>query len=108
MKRHDACVQLDFLKQFSNALLLVNEKPLKIMNVLQVIKLFANVGELDDQSKIALKDMVRIWIESNPSSTDVELLLSLILEKKKFDKLAFEESGLIRFIFDYLDDICGK
>lgn len=108
MSDHPEMFQSDFLEQFSNALLVFDEHRLTIRRITSIIKIFSRFDELDMQSQIALNKMVEQWIENNPTSSDVEVLFALISGSRKFDKLAFEESGLIRFTLNYLDENCDS
>lgn len=96
------------LEQFSNALIALlhtDENRMNIQNIVQIIRLYSNFGELDGQSVQVLNKIVKLWIELNPTLTDVQLLLFLLSGGgSKPDKKAFEESNLIPFIFNFLDE----
>lgn len=104
---HSEIVPMDILKQFSSALVLLDEHRLNILDVSNMINAFSRFDELDGESRIALKKMVKLWIEYDPTPRDVKQLLAFISGSRKIDKLAFEESGLIRFTLNYLEENCN-
>lgn len=110
MNDHSEIVRPDILKQFSTALLHLDEYQLHIASVRQIMMLFSKFVELDEQSKIALKKIVKVWTRSNPTLKDVELLLFLLFKcnGNRTDKQAFENSGFIAFILNLLDKSCGE
>lgn len=113
MRKHVKIVSSDILEQFSHALLALlhtDEIRLNIYeNILSMILLYSNFGELDGQSVQALNKMVKLWIQFNPTLTNIESLLSFLSQnKEKPDKKAFEESNLIPFIFNYLNEHFDK
>lgn len=108
MTRNVEIVQTDILEAFSNALLCTDIRQLRFPKIGTIILLFSKFGALENQSKNALNDMVNFWNECNPSLKDIEELLSHLLWNRRFDKQAFRESGLIRFILNVLDENIGE
>lgn len=107
MCNHPEIVQAYLLREFSSVLLAIEDSRLKCnYAMLSIIKMFSKFYELDEQSKNALKKVVKIWIDLNLATNDVEMMLSLISESEKINNAAFEESGLIRFVVHYLDENC--
>lgn len=96
-------IHLNILEAFSNALLRINEKPRNIHDSVSIIVLFSNFGALGAQSESALNEMIKLWIQFNPTLEDVEMLLFLLSKNRTIqDKQVFEESHIIRFSLTFL------
>lgn len=99
-------IPMNIFKRFSCALLHLDEHRITILDVTVTIKLFSQFNELDEQSRNGLNKMVKLWIDFEPTARDVKQLFAFISGSRQIDKLAFEESGLIRYTLNYLDENC--
>lgn len=106
MRDNTNIVSTTVLNRLSHFLILTNGD-YKVQDIRNVIALYSQFNYLEKQAIEALNKMVQIWCKLNPKIRDVGLLISLFVHnenRNKMDKLAFENSGLIRFIFDYLNE----
>lgn len=106
MSKNANIVSARVLSSFSK-LLMMADGHYKIDDITNILILFSQFNNLEQQAIEALNKMVKMWCERNPKLRDVELLVSLLDHSEnpdKMDKRAFENSGLIRFIFDFLNE----
>lgn len=105
MKDNINIISSSVLNRYADILIMANGC-FKVQDIINVLVIFSCVN-LENRAIEALNKMVEMWCKCKLQFKDVEILILEIVHKQnqyKVDKRAFESSGLIRFIYNYLNE----